>query len=212
MTTTTSPPCTAGPPQHTPRPIGLRLAAALSEVFAPLVQVLVQSTLVLWHPWPDASELRWWLLAVAFGSAVPMLFLIYGMRRGSWLDHHVPQREHRILPMIAILASLLLGFGALSLAGAPRPICAVFALLAIQLAVLTLITRWWKISVHTSVATTTVAVAALVGGPLLLAAFAPIAPLTVWTRTHMRAHTLGQAVTGVLIGTAICAVALPLLA
>lgn len=212
MTTSTSPPCTAGHPPRTPGPLGLRLATVLSEVFAPLVQVLVQSTLVLWHPWPGASTLGWWLLSVTFGSAVPMLFLIYGMRKGSWLDHHVPQREHRILPMIAILASLLIGLGALSLSGAPRTICALFASLAIQLTVLTLITRWWKVSVHTSVATTTVVVAALVGGPFMLAAFAPIAPLTVWTRTHLRAHTLGQAVTGVLVGVAIGVASLPLLA
>ncbi|WP_217559230.1 hypothetical protein [Streptomyces sp. GbtcB6] len=186
---------------------GTRLAKILSELFAPLIQVLAQSALALRHA-TAAAGLGWWLLASFFGSALPMLFLIYGTRRGSWLDHHVPQREQRIIPMLVILSCLLIGTGAFALSDAPNAIRALFLSLEIQLAALTAITRWWKISVHTSVAASTVAVTAWACGPLVALAVAPMVPITMWTRTHLKAHTLPQATAGVLVGAFLGAVSL----
>lgn len=84
-----------------------------------MVQVLLQPTLVLCHTRARDTTLGWWLLAAALGSALPMLVLIYGISKGSWIDHHVPQREHRIVPMLTILTFRPLGYGSLSLTAAP---------------------------------------------------------------------------------------------
>jgi hypothetical protein len=183
-------------------PFRTRLAEALSEVFCPAVQVLVQSALVLWPVTSGALAWDWYLQAAFIGSALPTLFLLHGARRGWWLNHHIPDRERRVVPMLVILAFIVIGGAFLAVAGAPRPLCAVFWSLAIGLAALTLITRWWKISVHNAGAGMTVGVAVVTYGPTLLF-LAPLCLATIWMRVHLRAHTLPQATTGALVGGAV---------
>jgi membrane-associated phospholipid phosphatase len=195
-------PSTAGrtcPAQSEPTSAGRRTAAVFSEIFAPVPQILTQSILVTVHAADGLAAVAWLLTAAMFGSVLPMLILLTGVRKGSFANHHIPERERRILPMAAVLVSILIGLGIMLVAHAPDALSAVFAALAIELVVLIAITRYWQISVHTAVACSMVIAAVATYGPALTL-LVPVIPATMWGRVRVGAHTLLQTVAGVLVG------------
>lgn len=102
----------------------------------------------------------------------------------------------------AVLPTLILGL--LYGFDAPRAVTAlVTAMLAVLLALLA-ITFFWKVSVHSAVASAAVAVAVLtsVFGPGTLV-LVPLVALIAWSRVRLRCHTVGQVAVGALVGAAV---------
>ncbi|OLR94078.1 hypothetical protein BJP25_13390 [Actinokineospora bangkokensis] len=179
----------------------MRVARAISEVFAPAVVVLLLPLAVAWaatghHP---GLTLLWGLEVALFSSAIPMVFIVRGARRGRWDTHHVRDREHRAVPLLFGLASTLVGVGILVVGGAPRDVLALSLAMVVTLVVCILITRRWKVSLHTAVAGGAVAMTTLLYGPwalLLLVLLVAVA----WSRVVLGDHTAAQVVVGALVG------------
>lgn len=181
-----------------------RTATVVSEVFAPGVLVAVVLPVVGWGSTHSPAGVVWGLFAALFCAVVPYTVVLAGVRRGYWSNHHIPERGKRTVPFLIAIGSVAAGTAALAALGAPR---AVFALVAAMLAGLvstTVVTRWWKISVHTAVAAGVVCVLALVHGPALVALL-PLAGAVGWSRVALNHHTTAQAVAGAVLGAAVCA-------
>ncbi|MGW1712268.1 hypothetical protein [Streptomyces sp. NPDC002156] len=100
----------------------------------------------------------------------------------------------------AVLPTLILGL--LYGFDAPRAVTAlVTAMLAVLLALLA-ITFFWKVSVHSAVASAAVAVLTSVFGPGTLV-LVPLVALIAWSRVRLRCHTVGQVTVGALVGAAV---------
>jgi membrane-associated phospholipid phosphatase len=181
------------------RPVRQRTARIVTEVFAPGVLVSVLLLAVGLHAAGGPSGLLWGLLAALFASITPMAYILRGVRRGHWTDHHVTVREQRRLPLLVGLASVVVGLGLLIWLKAPRELLALVAAMVAGLGVTVLVTHWWKISVHTAVAAGTVVVLTLVFGPWLLFLWAVVA-LIAWSRVELRDHTIGQVLGGIPFG------------
>ena len=178
-----------------------RLARVVTEVFSPALVVIALPMAVAWHATQHrwAATLSWGLVVAVFYSVLPMTFIVHGARRGRWDGHHVRDREHRRLPMLACLVSALVGLAILLLGHAPRDVLALSWAMIVTLIVCTVITNWWKVSLHATVAGGAVATVALLYGPWLLLLALPLA-LVCWSRVTLTDHTVTQVVVGALLG------------
>jgi hypothetical protein len=188
-----------------------RLARLVTEALAPAPVIAALLLAVAWHSAATPGEaLKWALIAAAFCSLLPMLYILRGVRRGRLTDHHVRLRRQRRGPLLVAVGSVLIGLTLLVVAGAPRDVVALVGAGAVGLFVVVAITLVWKISVHVAVAAGGVVVLALVYGSALLA-LAPLVALCAWTRVAVRDHTPAQVVAGAAVGALVAGVAFPLL-
>lgn len=188
-----------------------RLARVVTELLAPAPTIAALLLAVAWRSTPTAAEaLKWALLATTFCSALPMLYILLGVRRGQLTDHHVHVRQQRRPPLLVAIGSVLTGLALLMASGAPRDVIALVGAGAVGLAVAIAITLFWKISIHVAVTAGSVVVLALVFGPALLALSLLVA-LCAWARVESGDHTPAQATAGAAVGAAVAACAFTLL-
>lgn len=190
-----------------PPPARLQLARLVTEVLAPAPTIAVLLLVVAWHSATTLVEaLKWAALAILFSSLVPILYIIYGVRRRRLTDIHVRVREQRTVPLLVAIASVLVGLALLATGGAPRDLVALVGAGGVGLMVAIGITLFWKISIHTAVLAGAVVVLTLVFGPPLLV-LAPAVALSCWARVEVRDHTPAQVAVGATVGAAVAALA-----
>ncbi len=188
-----------------------RLARLVTEVLAPAPTVAGLLLVVAWRSTPTAAEaVKWGLLASLFASVIPFLFILRGVMRRRLTDHHVRLREQRPIPLIVGAASVLIGLGLLAWAGAPREIVALVAAMLVGLVTSTLVTLFWKLSIHTAVTAGALVILVLVFGRAFLA-MTPVVGLVGWARVASGDHDLGQVLAGAALGTTVAGVVFSLL-
>jgi membrane-associated phospholipid phosphatase len=179
----------------------LRLARVVTEVLSPAVIVVALPLAVAWQStgYDLAPTLGWGLLVAVFYSVIPMVIMVRGARRGRWDGHWVRERERRIVPFLLCLVSTTVGLVIMLVGGAPQAVIALSWSMIATLVVVLAITRWWKVSVHATVAGGAVATIALLYGPWYLLLIAGVA-LVAWSRVMVEDHTAAQVVVGALLG------------
>lgn len=179
----------------------LRIARVVTEVLSPAVVVLALSLAVAWHGsgYDLAATAGWGLLVAAFYCVVPMVILVRGARRGRWDGHWVRERERRSVPFLLILLSTLAGLAIMLVGGAPREVIALGWSMIVTLLACLVITRWWKVSVHATVAGGGAATIVLLYGPWYVLLVAAVA-LVCWSRVVVEDHTVAQVVVGAVLG------------
>jgi membrane-associated phospholipid phosphatase len=188
------------------RTAATRVARLITEVFAPAVLLGAQLVLVGRH---TTGSYGWGVVGAVFAVGIPYAFVVWGVRRGRYADHHIPERAHRRTPLIFALGSAAVGLGLLAVAGAPRPIIALLVSGGAGLVVFGPITHWWKISLHAGIAGGTVAVLTLVYGPWALLGL-PVVVLVCWSRVRLRVHTVAQVAVGGTLGALVAGTAFTL--
>ncbi|MGW1074460.1 phosphatase PAP2 family protein [Streptomyces sp. NPDC002537] len=171
------------------------------------------------------SGIGWGLLGGLFAAVIPIGFINFGIRRGRWADRHVGQRRQRLVVMAFILASVAIGIALMCAFGAPRMMIALIAAMLATLAALLAVTAGtkddgrrqylgssWrgKISVHSAVASGSVAMLALCYGPWALPAYGLVG-LVGWSRIELYDHTRGQVAAGAALGAAVAGATFALL-
>lgn len=182
---------------------GDQVARLATEVFAPAVLIALLLIVVGWHAGDQAGVSRWWgLPSAVFAAGIPLAYILRGVRRGRYADHHIPEREQRLVPLLVGLACVLLGTAILAAVGAPRDLLALLMAGAVGLAAFAAVTHLWKMSIHAGVIAGTVTVLTCVYGvPALITL--PLVPLICWARLRLSAHTRAQVVAGSVVGALI---------
>jgi len=178
-----------------------RTARVVTEVLSPAVVVIVLPLVVAWYATGGSlgATVGWGLLVAVFYSVAPMVFLVHGARSGRWDGHWVRDREQRIVPLLMCLLSASAGMALMLVFDAPDVVVALaWAMICTLLACL-VITRWWKISMHATVAGGAVAMVTFLYGPWLLA-LVPLVALVCWARVAVTDHTVAQVVAGAVLG------------
>jgi hypothetical protein len=181
-----------------------RIARVVTELLSPAIVVILLPIAVAWQATGHdaARTLLWGVVVATFSSVLPMAFIIRGARLGRWDGHHVRDREHRLIPLLACLLSALAGMVVLVLGSAPRDVIALAWAMIVTLMACLLITRWWKVSLHATVAAGAVATLALLYGPWLLLLVALLG-LVCWSRVRLTDHTTTQVLAGAALGPVI---------
>ncbi|AGL20929.1 hypothetical protein [Actinoplanes sp. N902-109] len=189
----------------------MRLARLISEALAPAVLVGALLLVVGWHAGESTGGSRWWgLPGAVFAVGLPMAYVLRGVRQGRLTNHHIPEREHRRLPLLVGIGSLAVGVTVLLLLGAPREVLALLAAGGTGLVVYAVVTHWWKMSIHAGVAAGTAATLTVVYGPLALLSV-PLVALVGWARVRLSAHTPAQVIVGAAVGALIAGSVFPAL-
>ncbi|UXM93831.1 phosphatase PAP2 family protein [Paenarthrobacter sp. JL.01a] len=174
-------------------------ARILTEVFQPPVVVLV---LLLISPAiePGFPGTMWFgLLGAFFVCVLPLAYVLVMVKLGRISDHHVSDRRQRPALLLMALVSVVTGLVVLQLIGGPVSVSVMIIALIAGIAVLAVVSAFWKMSGHASALAAAVVIAVLMFGPAWLPLFV-LVPAVGWSRLVLRAHTLGQVIAGSLFG------------
>lgn len=148
--------------------------------------------------------LVYWLVSAAFFSFLPAWDIGRRISRGSVSDPHIDRREDRIRPFMFSLFSAVAGLAAIYLVGAPVEMRAISWSVVILGVFITLITVFWKVSLHAAGITATTFILTALYGPVVLPVFICI-PVVLWARYVLNKHTPAQLLAGSAIAITVSA-------
>jgi membrane-associated phospholipid phosphatase len=184
------------------KPTMSQFARIVSEIFNPLINPLITFfLLVSAQPSPQpAQNLLWMVLSALFASGLILGYIAY-LKQLKVIDStDLIIREQRISPLTFAVLSYAIGYAALLLCGAPVLVKGLMFCYATNTLAVLLITRWWKISIHTTGIAGPLVALLFQFGPGMLPLFMLI-PLVGMARVTMQRHTPLQVIAGGLLGT-----------
>ncbi|NUS35721.1 MAG: phosphatase PAP2 family protein [Pseudarthrobacter sp.] len=176
----------------------------LTEAFQPPVVVSIQLLISpLVEPgFPGTAG--YGALAALFVCVLPLVLVLVLVRQGKVTDHHVSDRKQRAPVLLMALGCIAVGLLVLYAVGAPRSVVAMVLAVVGGVAVLAVVSPFWKMSGHAAAISCSAVVAVLMLGaawtPLLL-----LIPAVGWSRVVLRAHSMAQVVAGALFGGVVMA-------
>lgn len=177
---------------------GQTVGKIISDLGSPIVTatifLLAQPLL---HP-----QVSWFqaLVATVFVTLIPTAGLIFMRRKKLVSDMHVTERSQRAPVLLVAAVSMILGTILLLLANAELVLFQEIGGIFIGLAVCFAVTLFWKVSIHSAVATY-VALAATSGIPIIGPVIALLFSAVIgWSRVQIRHHTSSQVLVGQIIG------------
>lgn len=190
--------------------LGDRFARAVAYLLNPLVlPVLLIGAVLFEHGAPMAELGRVTAVLLALLTLVPAALLGWMVSRGRLSSIEVPERSERAVPYsIGICCTAAAAFAIPFLAVTAKPlVTGIAACVAVNTALLALINRRWKISIHAAAMAGVLSVlvfAAAVGRavPAFLVFCLLGLPLVIWSRIRSGAHTPGEVLAGTLFGLA----------
>ncbi len=178
-----------------------RVARILSYIFDGTfisVPILIAISLIVVED--KMSAIGWASISLFFGVIIPFLYVYFLFRKRIITNMHIPLRKNRIKPLIIACISYFAGLLVLYLLDGPSFLKSIFAISAISSIPLTVITYYWKISLHTSYITFVVITFHILFGkwmfPLIL-----LVPTIGWARIKIKKHTVPQVILGAGIST-----------
>jgi len=176
-----------------------RTAKWLTEVFQPPVVVSLQLLISPLAQPGFPGTIGYGALAALFVCVLPLVVLLVLVRLGKVTDHHVSDRKQRAPVLLMALGCIALGLLVLGAVDAPQSVIAMVLAVVGGVAVLAVVSPFWKMSGHAAA----VSCAAVVSVLMLGAAWSPLlllVPAVSWSRVVLRAHSLAQVVAGSLFG------------
>ncbi|WP_422934518.1 phosphatase PAP2 family protein [Sinomonas sp. P47F7] len=174
-------------------------ARAITEALQP---PLVVAIMMLLSPAgsPGFPGTFWFgLVAAVLTCGVPFVVLVALVRAGKVTDHHVSDRRQRGPVLGLSLVIVLAGLGLLGLLHAPASVMAMVFALVGGIALLALVSLFWKISGHAAAITSAAVSLLFLFGPAWWPLLA-LVPAVIWSRLVLRAHTLAQLLAGAVFG------------
>jgi hypothetical protein len=151
-------------------------------------------------------DTRSWLglgLAAVYGvlaSLLPVLFVVFLLKRGKISDIHMSNTRERHIPYLIGLAGAGLAYFLVQAIDA-TPLLASFILVHIIVMVfLTVINFFWLISAHVASATALTVFAGIFLGWVTSYLLVPLIAVTFVVRRFLKRHTLGELIFGLLVG------------
>ncbi len=179
----------------------VRFARILSYIFDGTfisIPILIAISLIVVED--RTAAIGWASLCLLFGVIIPFLYVYFLFRKRRINDMHIPLKKNRIKPLMIACISYAAGLLALYLLQGPPFLKSIFAISVISTIILTIITYYWKISLHTSYITFVVITFHILFGrwmlPLIL-----LVPTIGWARIKIKKHTIPQVVLGAGIST-----------
>lgn len=193
-----------------PEDLKRRFARLISVItYAPVLSIPI-FLVINYFSKEESAFLSISLISIAFAAILPLsiVFLWISLRKESDMD--IPKREDRSYPLIIVVMSYLIGTLVLIAFQAPLITVGLMFCYFSNTLVIFFINLRWKISIHSmGVAGPTVALIFSFG--YLGAISGLLIPLVMWSRVHLKKHTVSQVIAGALLGLILTTVQLNLL-
>lgn len=141
----------------------------------------------------------WLVLSGIFTILLPLSYFLWLVRRGSISELYIPKRIQRTGPFLSLILFYTLGALLLRWIGAPSSVIAALTVHTVNIALITGVTCFYKISFHVMSAATSGGILLYFFGTPALLTLVLIAAIS-WSRVHTRAHSLSQIFGGGLVG------------
>jgi len=180
-----------------------KLAWVISRILDPSIVLSIMIVILIWQSRVDFKRgLFWSLLLLCLSVILPLIYVLYLMRKGEVSDWDISHRRERYALLFFTIFCWSLSVLILVVFGGPKLLLVAAVDGLAILSVYSLITIFWKISIHSGVISCTVTLLIILFGlslsPLLLLVLAMI-----WARYKMRKHTFFQLVGGALLTSSI---------
>lgn len=139
------------------------------------------------------------LLSFFFSTALPIVTVLIFIKMNLVKDLDASRRSERLLPMALGALFFLVGFIVLRELDSPKIIQGVMFCGIINTIIVWLITKYWKISIHTVSMASGIIIFWVLGYKYIIQ-MSIILILTIFSRLITNSHTLSQTVFGALIG------------
>ncbi len=194
-------------PQTTGQKISDGLAFFLSAALSPYIVIPIGTLYLVWVRSRADLGLFWpWLgVSLFFSTILPVLFVLYGIWRGTITDIHVMERTQRGGPFVVAIAGSLFAAVALHWMGAPKGVWALSAILAVNGLAMLLITNYTKISIHVAVLSATVLGASILEPLIHPLTLVWLIPALMWGRWRRGRHTWTQGIMGCVVACVLTA-------
>ena len=182
---------------------GLQKAAdRISMITQPPFLAIVAFVLLNLQVSNIGEQLLFDLICIVFALVVPVGVTFYFGKKHGNSELDVERREDRFPPLIIGTLGYTIGSVALYLLDAPDVVWILMVCYAVVTAAITLITLYWKISIHACGCVGPSMALAIQFGPVGALYFLFL-PFTMWSRYVKRKHTPAQLVCGALLGAII---------
>ena len=135
---------------------------------------------------------------VLWVSVVPTLVTVALFRAGRTSTLELRDRRDRLIPSAVTAGCCLAALVQLQLAGVPPAVSRLTIGVGVQMTLLLILTRYWKVSYHTAVAASLVVVSRSLDNPALTVGLLVLALSVAWARIYRRRHTVAQVAVGAL--------------
>jgi len=179
---------------------GFWLAKIISAIFHPFILapltfafLLYQTTLAL--EW----KLYYMFLILLAVDIIPFITVYALKRQGKTSSLDVPERQRRLQPFLISVGGYLLSWLILRWLKAPDQVVVLMWIYAINTLIATVITCYWKISIHGMAFSGPVAALGWLVNPHFLWLLLAL-PLIGFARVRLRAHSWAQVIVGFVLG------------
>jgi membrane-associated phospholipid phosphatase len=177
------------------------MAESISRIFNPLLNPVIAFAILIFSAsrLGGAQQMGYFTIATVFSSATIYAYIYYLKHKRVIHSTEFIVREHRINPLTFGVLSYALGFFFLTLFNAPPIVRGLMFCYVTNTIVVLLITRRWKISIHTTaIANPLVAIVYQFGWMAL--PILGLVPLVGFARVKMGRHDVLQVAAGGLLG------------
>lgn len=183
----------------------LKIAKILSRVFEPIIEIPLILTAVTMTAYANGYRWRFLALILFLDAVIPGLYFFYLLKSGKAKDWDITKRVERLplfrLAVVTHFIGVVVGF----LIGR-EPLAQILLALWLLAVVFSVITQFWKVSLHAGVNSALAVLAIMLYGWQLW--WLLLLPVVVsWARIEYKKHSLSQ----VVVGTLIPMILLPLL-
>jgi membrane-associated phospholipid phosphatase len=168
----------------------------VSIVCAPPVMILPVAGLAAWCGADGEPVFASIVTLVVTTAVVPMLFVYAAYLAGLISSPDLPRRSERLQPALFSTLCAVAAYPLLRSVSAPPLFLSLDAALALQMALLALVTVWWKISYHAAGAAGLAIVALAIGEPSVAIPLLALPALVGWARVRLGRHTPSQVAAG----------------
>lgn len=197
----------SGPAETTS--VRTRVAHVVTETTAPAILAVAGLLVVAIHSAGSGAGAAWGGFAALLVTGVPLAYVAKGVKAGKWSDHHIADRTQRAVPLLIASVSVAVAAVLLALVRAPRDLIALVLAQLVGLVVVLVVSRWWKISIHTAVAGGFLGILIVLFGPWALLGLPALAAVG-WSRIVLDAHTWAQVLAGGALGAVVAVTLFPL--
>ena len=195
------------PGPHTgPQRVSDALAFFLSAALSPYLVIPVGTLYLVWMRSTSPEKFWIWVsISLFFSTILPVLFILYGIWRGTITDVHVMERTQRGGPFVVAIIGSLVAALALHQMNAPKSVWGLSAILAVNGVAMLVITNYTKISIHVAVLSATILGASILEPATHAKALLWLIPLLMWGRWRRGRHTWTQGIMGCLVASLLTA-------